>query len=75
MVLLSLLLGRIAVLRMQMRPLVADRVALSVCQSVTLMSPAKTAEPIEMPLEFGLSTRVGPMEPIQIQIPHRRGNF
>ena len=52
-----------------MRPIVADRVAwsvglsvgLSVCLSilsVTLMSPAKTATPIEMP--FGLRTRVGP---------------
>ena len=29
-----------------------------VCQSVTLVSPAKTAEPIEMP--FGLGTRVCP---------------
>jgi len=29
-----------------------------VCRSVTLVSPAKTAEPIEMP--FGLRTRVGP---------------
>jgi len=29
-----------------------------VCRSVTLVSPAKTAEPIEMP--FGLSDRVGP---------------
>jgi len=29
-----------------------------VCWSVTLVSPAKTAEPIEMP--FGLRTRVGP---------------
>jgi len=28
------------------------------CRSVTLVSPAKTAEPIEMP--FGLRTRVGP---------------
>jgi len=42
------LLGRIAVLRMQMRPIVTDRVAwyvgrsvgLSVCRSVTLLSPA-----------------------------------
>jgi len=45
-----------------MRPIVADRVAwsvgLSVCRSVTLVSPAKTAEPIEMP--FGLRTLVGP---------------
>jgi len=30
----------------------------SVCLSVTLMSPAKTAAPIELP--FGLSTQVGP---------------
>ena len=29
-----------------------------VCRSVTLVSPAKTAAPIEMP--FGLRTRVGP---------------
>jgi len=33
-------------------------VGLSVDLSVTLVSPAKTAAPIEMP--FGLSTRVGP---------------
>jgi len=30
----------------------------SVCRSATVLSPAKTAEPIEMP--FGLRTRVGP---------------
>ena len=30
----------------------------SVCRSVTLVSRAKTAEPIEM--QFGLRTRVGP---------------
>jgi len=45
-----------------MWPIVTDRVAwsvgLSVGLSVTLVSPAKTAEPIEMPL--GLKTRVGP---------------
>ena len=45
-----------------MRPIVTDRVTWSVCQSVcqsvTVVSPAKTAEPIEMP--FGLWTRVGP---------------
>jgi len=29
-----------------------------VCRSVTLVSHAKTAEPVEMP--FGLRTRVGP---------------
>jgi len=46
-----------------MRPVVTDRVAwsvglsigLSVCRSVTLVSPAKTAEPIKM--QFGLRTR------------------
>jgi len=45
-----------------MRPILTDRVAwsvgLSVCQSVTLVSPAKTAAPIELP--FGLRTWVGP---------------
>ena len=40
-----------------LRPIVTDRVAWSVCRSVTLVSPAKTAEPIEM--AFGLRTRVG----------------
>ena len=44
-----------------MRTVVTDRVASpvrrSVCLSVTLLSPAQTAEPIEMP--FGLMTRVG----------------
>ena len=39
-----------------MRPIVTDRVAWSVGLSVTLVSPAKTAEPIEMPFE--LWTRV-----------------
>jgi len=41
---------------------VTDRVAwsigLSVCQSVTLVRPAKMAEPIDMP--FQLMTRMGP---------------
>jgi len=44
-----------------MRPIFTDRVAwsvgLSVCLSVTVVSHANTAEPIEMP--FGLKTRVG----------------
>jgi len=43
-----------------MRSIVRDRVAWSVCRSVTLVSPAKTAEPIEMP--FGLMTWVGPRD-------------
>jgi len=33
-------------------------VCLSICLSVTLVSPAKTAEPIEMPC--GMRTQVGP---------------
>jgi len=41
-----------------MRPIVTDRVAWSVGLSVTLVSPTKTAAPIEMPFE--LRTRVGP---------------
>ena len=41
-----------------MRPVVTDRVVWSVGLSVTLVSSAKTAAPIEMP--FGLRTRVGP---------------
>ena len=41
-----------------MRCIVTDRVAWSVGWSGTLVSPAKMAEPIEMP--FGLRTRVGP---------------
>ena len=44
-----------------MRLVVTDGVAWSVClsvsRSVTIMSPAKTTEPIEMP--FGMWTRVG----------------
>jgi len=41
-----------------MRPIVTDRVAWSVGLSVIAVSPAKTAEPIEMP--FGIWTRVDP---------------
>jgi len=49
-------------LRTQTRPIVTDRVAWSVglsvgLWSVTLASPAKMAEPMEM--SFGLRTRVG----------------
>jgi len=42
--LLLLLLGRIVVLHSQMWAIVTDRVAWSVGRSVTLVSPAKTAE-------------------------------
>ena len=40
-----------------MRPVVKDGVAWSVGRSVTVVSPAKTAEPIDMP--FGLWSWVG----------------
>jgi len=40
-----------------MPPIDTDRVASSVCLSVMVMSPAKTAEPIEM--LFGFWPRVG----------------
>ena len=53
-----MLLGRIAVLRTQMLSIVTDRVARSVGLSVTLVSSAKTVEPIEMP--FGLWARMDP---------------
>ena len=49
-----------------MQSIVIDRLAWSVCRSVghglsvTLVSPAKTGELIEMP--FGLRTRVGPRD-------------
>ena len=45
-----------------MRPIATDEVAWSVSLSVTTMSPAKMAEPIEMP--FGLWTLV--LDRIQI---------
>ena len=57
-----LLLGRIAVGLLCVRIcgilLQTEKHGLSVCRSVTIVSPAKTAEPIEMP--FGLWTPVGP---------------
>jgi len=58
-----------------MRPIDTDRVAWSVCRSVTLMSPAKTAEPIEMP--FGLRTRVDPWNHVldRVQIPAWEGTI
>jgi len=43
-----------------MRSIVRDRVAWSVCRSVTIVSPAKTAEPIEM--AFELRTWLGPTD-------------
>jgi len=51
---------------MWMQPIVTDHVAwqtASVCLSVTLMSPAKTAEPIKMPFKWHLEDSGGPREP------------
>jgi len=63
-----------------MRPIVTDRVAwsvgLSVGLSVTLVSPANTAEPIEM--AFRLKTRVGRRHNVLdggSDPPMRKGNF
>ena len=44
-------------MRRLLRPILTHGVAWSVCRSVTIVSPTKAAEPIEMP--FGLWTRVG----------------
>jgi len=46
-----------------------------VCRSVTVVSPAKTAEPIEMP--FGLRTRVGSRNHVVegAQFPVGKSNF
>ena len=51
-------------------------VFLSLCQSVTLVSPAKTAEAIELP--FGFRTRVGSRNHVLDggpDHPMERGNF
>jgi len=39
-----------------MQPIITDGIVWSVCRSVTIVSPAKMAEPIEIP--FGLWTWV-----------------
>ena len=55
---------------------VTDLVAWSVSLSVTLVSPAKTAEPIEMP--FALRTQIGPENHVLgggPDPPMGRGNF
>jgi len=58
-----------------MRPILADGVAWSVCRSVclsvTFVSPAKTAEPIE--ILFRLRTRVGPRNHVLDGGPDPRG--
>jgi len=46
-----------------------------VCLLVTFVSPAKTAEPIEM--SFGWRTRVGPLNHVLdgVEISHGKGQF
>ena len=75
-----IIIGRIAVLRTYMRPIVTDRGAWSVGLSVSLSvchtnEPCKTAKAIELP--FGLKARMGPRNHVLhgVQIPHDRGNF
>ena len=52
---------------------VAWSVCLSVCLSVTVVSPAKTTEPMEMP--FGLWTRVGSRNHVLDLLLHTGGLF
>jgi len=54
---------------------VTDRVAWSVGLSVKLVSPAKTAEPIEMPFELRIRVSPGNHVLDGVQIPMGRGNF
>jgi len=59
-----------------MRPVITDGVVWSVSLSVTIMSPAKTTEPMEMP--FGLWTVVGPSNHNKldgVQVPHGKRQF
>jgi len=55
-----------------MQPIVTDGVAWSLCRPVTFVSPAKTAEAIQIPL--GLWTQVGPRNHVLdgVQTPHRK---
>ena len=54
-----------------MQPIVTDHVAWSISQSVTVVSPAKTAEPIEMP--FRLRAHVDPRNHVLYGDPDPRG--
>jgi len=65
-----------------MWPIATDEVAwsvgLSVCLSVMIVSPAKTAELIVVP--FTILTRMGPRNHVldgglEVQIPHMNGQF
>jgi len=65
----------VSILRTQMRPILTDQVVWSVGLSVTLVSPARTAEPIMMP--FWVRTWMGQGNHVldAVQIPHGRDNF
>ena len=58
-----------------MRPVVTDGIAWSVGLSVTNMSPAKTAEPID--ILFGMLSGVGPRKHVLegVHIPMHKGKF
>jgi len=66
-------LGRIAVLRNVDAAYCyqCSVICPSVCLSVTIVSPATTADPIEM--SFGSWTRVGPRNHMGVQVPTGRG--
>jgi len=57
-----------------MQSIVTDREAWSVGRSVTLVSPAKTAEPIEMPFGW-LRWAQGTIYYMVVQIPHGKGQL
>jgi len=60
---------------MHIWPIVTDRLAWSVVLCVTVVSPAKTAEPIEMVV--GLWAQVGLRNRVldEVQSPHGKGQF
>ena len=71
-----ILLGRITVLHMYMRSIVIDyRLSSVVCRSVTVVSPAKMAQPIEVP--FSVEDSVGPRNHVLdgVQIFPWKGQF
>ena len=70
---LRLLLGRVAYVDAAYCYRRSSLVCRSVGLSVTVLSLAKTAEPIDM--LFGLLSRVGPRKRIRWGLPMRRGNF
>ena len=74
LMLYNVLLIHIAVLHTYMGPIVTNRLAWSVCLSVTLVSPAKMAKLMEMP--FGMRTLVGPWNHVLdgVQITQGKGN-